>query len=334
MRNPETIESLRLRETIADFQSKINSLGFQKPQHKEFRETSASEVQKFLEDKIKQQNQEYRQKAEHDRQKSGGYSPAFAKPSDLTGYISRDTSTQINNLLEQAIHNQEKGNFKIRNNSGFRIATSAPEKTFSKLRRALSLTSMSSGGDHPQQKKSSLQRSQSLPTSQQFQSTQQLQSDKKARSKTNHNNLKKPESKKIKSLIRKKTWGKILSDLFTSKKTETETQIYGTSRGSAKPIKAKAVQPSSTASLSRNSSFASSRSGPISRQNSNSSTRSQSFNNGLRSQQSIAGRNQNLIRSDSARSSQDSFSPQNSLGSHASKVSQSRSGLNRSGPRR
>ena len=322
MRNPETIESLRLRETIADFQSKINSLGFQKPQHKEFRETSASEVQKFLENKVGQQNQEYLQKA------SQNPGAPHQTPSDLFGYKSEDKATQINNLLDQAIHNKGGGSFESRNASAFEMA-------ISKLGKALSLTSMSSGGDHPQQKKSSLQRSQSLPTSQKPQSTQQLQSDKKTPSLTNRKKLKKPESKKIKPLIRKKTLREILSDLFTSKKTETETKIYGTSRDSAKPIKVKAGQPSSTnTSLSRNSSFASSRSGPISRQNSNSSTRSQSFNNGLRSQQSIAGRNQNLIRSDSARSSQDSFSPQNSLGSHASKVSQSRSGLNRSGPRR
>jgi hypothetical protein len=323
MRNPETIESLRLRETIADFQSKINSLGFQKPQHKEFRETSASEVQKFLENKVGQQNQEYLQKA------SQNPGAPHQTPSDLFGYKSEDKATQINNLLDQAIHNKGGGSFESRNASAFEMA-------ISKLGKALSLTSMSSGGDHPQQKKSSLQRSQSLPTSQKPQSTQQLQSDKKTPSLTNRKKLKKPESKKIKPLIRKKTWGKILSDLFTFKKTETETQIYGTSRGSAKPIKAKAVQPSSTASLSRNSNFTSSRIGPISRshQNSNSSTRSQSFNNGLRSQQSIAGRNQNLSRSDNARNSQDSFSPQNSRGSHASKVIQSRGEGNRNAPKR
>jgi hypothetical protein len=301
MRNPETIESLRLRETIANFESKMNSLEFQNPQRKKFRETSASEVQSFLENKIREQNQRYSQKASQ----NGG--EAHQHPSNLFGYKSEDKATQINNLLDQAIHNKGKGSFESRNASAFDMAISGSGKAISKLVRSLSLTSMSSGGNHSQQK-SSLQRSQSLSTSQKFQSTQQLQSDEKISSKTNHKNLKRPEPQKIKPLIRKKTLREILSDLFTSKKTETETKIYGTSRDSAKPIKVKAGQPSSTnTSLSRNSSFASYRSGPISRQNFNLSTSSQSFNNGLRSQQSIAERNRSISRDRSSFSSQSSF---------------------------
>ena len=331
MRNPatiETIESLRLRETIADFEFKMNSLGFQKPERKEFKETSASDIQKFLENKIKQQNQEYRQKAEHDRQKTGGYSPAFAKPSDLAGYISSDTRTQINNLLEQAIHNQGKGSFKSRNASAFEMA-------ISKLGRSLSLTSMSSGGNLPQQKKSSLKNSQSLQAPKTNGAFQQEGLGMVKQSMSNRNNLKKPDPKNRpgNSAFRKKTTGKRISDAWSRltpknlifKKTK---QDVGTSRALAKPNKVGLGLNPNTSPPYRDSNFSSSRSGSISdsHQNSSLSNHSQSFSGRIPSQ-SIASRNRSISRSNSARTPpQDSFGSQNSLGSHASRISQSRSG--------
>ncbi len=244
MRNSNTVDSLRLRETIADFDSKLNSLGFKKPPNKEFGETSASDVQKFLENKIRQQNQEYLQKNTRAIEKSGGYSNAQSKSSDLHGYTDKDQKTQINNLLEQAVHNQGKGSFKERN-------ASAVRKTASLFKKALSSTSISSGGNHPQQQNSSLQKSQSLPT----QNIGQKAIEVKSRS--NHKDLKKPNPLINRNFKKQKSKEPIMRKffrIFTLKKTEKETQNNGTSRDSAKPIKVKADQLSSN-STQRNSSF-------------------------------------------------------------------------------
>jgi hypothetical protein len=314
MRNSNTVDSLRLRETIADFELTLNSLGFKKPPNKEFKEIDAETVQVFLKNKIRQQNQEYSQQAS---QKGGA---AHQKPSDLFGFTSDNKATQINNLLEQAVHNQGKGSFKSRNASAYTMAISRSKEAISKLGKSLSLssTSISSGGNHPQQQNSFLQKSQSLPT------PHTSQKDNETQSRSGHKNLKKPEPNKIKPLIRKKTWGEILSDIFTSKKTEKETQSNETSRSSAKPIKVKADRKDN--STQGNSSFNSSRgnSSTISRQSSNLST-AHSFG-------TIASRNKSLSQSKGDSSRGNSFSSQGSLGSRSSsnsqtsKVNQSRSG--------
>jgi hypothetical protein len=322
MRNSNTVDSLRLRETIADFELTLNSLGFKKPPNKEFGETSASDIQKFLENKIRQQNQEYLQKNTRAIEKSGGYSNAQSKSSDLNGYTDKDQKTQINNLLKQAVHNQGKGSFKERN-------ASALGKTGSLFKKALSSTSISSGGNHPQQQKSTLQKSQSL-------STQNIgQKAIGVKSRRNHKDLKKPNLLINRNFKKQKSKEPIMRKffrIFTFKKTKKETQNNGTSRDSAKPIKVKADQLSNNKLTQGNSSFASSRgnSSTISRQNSNSNNRSQSFG-------SIASRNQSLSQSRSNSSRGNSFSSQGSLGSRSSsnpqtsKVNQSRSG---GGPRR
>jgi hypothetical protein len=316
MRNSNTVDSLRLRETIADFELTLNSLGFKKPPNKEFGEIDAETVQVFLKNKIRQQNQEYSQQAS---QKGGA---AHQKPSDLFGFTSDNKATQINNLLEQAVHNQGKGSFKSRNASAYTMAISRSKEAISKLGKSLSLTSISSGGNHPQQQKSTLQKSQSLSTQHTDQKVKETQS------RSGHKNLKKSNPIKTKPLIRKKPLVKILSDFFTFEKTKIKTQS-GTSRALAKPNKVN-PQSNSNTSSSRNSSFASSRSGTS--QNSQLSNRSQSFNGEPRSQQSIASRNQSLSRSRGDSSRGNSFSSQGSLGSRSSsdsktsRVNQSRSG--------
>lgn len=313
MRNPQTIQSLRLRETIADFELKMNSLGFKKPQHKEFKETSASDIQKFLENKIKQQNQEYLQKNTRAIEKSGGYSNAQSKSSDLHGYTDKDQKTQINNLLNQAVYNQGKGSFKERN-------ASVVGKTVSLFKKALSSTSISSGGNHPQQQNSTLQKSQSLPT----QNIGQKAIEVKSRG--GYKNLKRPNPLDLKKQKSKESLRKRFLKIFTLKKTKKETQSNGTSRSSAKPIKVKDNQLSNNKLTQRNSSFASSRGNSVnhnSRQSSNLSTDSHSFG-------SIASRNQSLSqsRSNSSRgnsfSSQGSFDSRSSSNSQTSRVNQSR----------
>jgi hypothetical protein len=317
MKYPETAGSLRLLETIPDFMSKLDNLRFEKNPHLENDRIKAEDIEKFLNKKISEQNQQYALKAKANRQRSGGYGSAFATPSNLTGFISSDKKTQIENLLDQATYNQNQGSFKSRNASGFNMAISESRKAISRLGKAFSSTSMSSGGDHQHQKTSSLQKSQSLSSQGQGKSDQKINYKKP-------NHQKNGESSKTRSPIVKnksKTLGKRISDAWsriTFKKTKQ--QNIGTSRGSAKPNK---VDPK----LNRSSSFASSRSGP------------KSHSSNL-SQETIASRNQSMSRSHSARSSQGSFSSQNSLGSggsrgsggsHASRVSQSRSGRKNSG---
>jgi hypothetical protein len=326
MRNSNTVDNLRLRETIADFDSKLNSLGFNQwatSQNSGFalqtkNINNTDDVLQFLQQTINIQNQEYSQQAS---QKGGA---AHQKPSDLFGFSSDNKATQINNLLEQAIHNQGKGSFKSRNASAYKMAISGSKEAISKLGKSLSSTSISSGGNHPQQQNSTLQKSQSLPT----QNTGQKANETQSRS--GHKNLKRPNPLDLKKQKSKESLRKRFLKIFTFKKTKKETQSNGTSRSSAKPIKVKDDQLSNNKSTQRNSSFASSRgnSSTISRQNSNSSNHSQSFG-------SIASRNQSISQSKGDSSRGNSFSSQGSLGSRSSSNSQtSKVNQSRSGPRR
>ncbi len=333
MKYPETVGSLRLQEKISDFMPKLNNLGFEKNPHLENHQIKVEDIEKFLNNTISKQNQQYKREAEDNRQRSGGYVSAFAEPSNLTGFISNDKKTQIENLLNQATYNQGRGSFSSRNASGFDMAISESGKALSKLRKAFSSTSMSSGGNHQHP---SLQKSQSLSNQGQGKSDQQINYKKPDHQKNG-------ESSKTRSPIVKnkpKTLGKRISDAWhriTFKKTQQ--QNIGTSRGSAKPNKVDPKLNPKSSSFDKSSNFASSRSGP-GRQNSSSSNRSQSFSGGLLPQQSIAGRNQSISRSNSARNPQGSFSSQNSLdsrgsvGSHTSRVSQLRSGGKNSGSSR
>ena len=336
MRNKDSISILE--RDIPDYRSNMIKLGFNN--WKDSFSTGQSISSKnlynpihaleFLNFKINQQNTQYQEKNNDARQASGGYYNAQPTNSNLYGFKSNNNITQINNLLDQAIHNQGKGSFNSRN-------ASALDMAISKLGKAFSSTSMSSGGNHPQQKNPSLQKSQSLPTSQQFQSTQQLQSDKKGPPRNNHKDLKKPNPREqIKKQKKTSNIKKIRNFLAKLTSNKTQKQNIGPSSRSPQSKEVNSKPNLKSSSLSRNSSFASSRSGSISHQSS--INRSQSFSDGLRPQQNIAGRNQSISRSNIARPPQNSFSSQNSRssgGSHASRVSQSRSdGRNGSGPRR
>ena len=303
MRNSNTVDGLRLAETIVNFKDNLTSLGFKKPPNKEFGQIDADLIKKFLENKIRQQNQEYSRKAK-DGERSGGYGSAFAKPSTFYRPINDDTKSQIENLLDHAIQNEGKGSFESRNASALNITSSL-------IRKALSSTSISSGGNHSNQQNYSLQKSKSLPTQHTSQKANETQS------RGGHINLKMPTSK-IKPTNRKKTLGKRISDVWsriTFKKTKQQNAV-GTSRALAKPNK---VNQSS-------SSLAISRSG-LTHQSSNSSNASKSYTSDTRQPQSIANRNRSLSLERNARISQGSFKSQNSfnsLGSHAS-INQSRS---------
>ena len=162
---PYQEEPSDLARDICDYPTRMQSLGFNAWRNSfstgselsSKKITNPNHALEFLNYKITEQNEEYSQQASQKAR-----SP-YQRPSDLFSHKEENKTKQITSLLNQAEHNKKEGSFKARNASVYQIAISRSRNVISGIARVLSSSSMSSGGDHPQQKNSSLQRSQSLP---------------------------------------------------------------------------------------------------------------------------------------------------------------------------